>query len=130
MAGQAGFDTTGLLRLRRPPAAAAGDGRLRRCERRRPLGGAATGCSSPASSGLVPELVAANQLQQANALMSISRYVSFPFGAALGGAIVATIGSGTALLVDAGTYAEGALLPAAIRVPARARPASAPNFAR
>ena len=94
------------------------------------LGGAATGFSSPASSGLVPELVAANQLQQANALMSISRYVSFPFGAALGGAIVATIGSGTALLVDAGTYAASALLLAAIRVPARARATSARNFAR
>jgi len=94
------------------------------------LGGAATAFYSPASTGLVPEVVDKGQLQRANAFMGIARFLAFPLGAATGGAIVATIGSGTALLVDAGTYAVSALLLAGIRLPARARAAAAPNFLR
>src|SRR6266542_6083569 len=94
------------------------------------LGGAATAFYSPASSGLVPEVVSAQQLQQANAFMGIARYLAFPLGAATGGAIVATIGSGTALLVDAGTYAASALLLSGMRLSARASAAAAPNFLR
>jgi MFS family permease len=92
------------------------------------LGGAATAFYSPASSGLVPELVEKSQLQQANALMGIARYLAFPLGAATGGAIVATIGAGTALIVDGGTYAASAVLLCGIRLPARALAARAPNF--
>jgi MFS family permease len=94
------------------------------------LGGAATAFYSPASSGLVPELVEKPQLQQANALMGIARFLAFPLGAATGGAIVATIGPGTALLFDAGTYAASALLLSGIRLPARARTATTPSFVR
>jgi MFS family permease len=94
------------------------------------LGGAATAFYSPASSGLVPEIVRRESLQQANALMGIARYLSFPIGAAAGGAIVATVGSGTALLVDAGTYAASALLLGGIRLAPRAARAAAPNFVR
>ena len=92
------------------------------------VGGAATAFYSPASSGLVPEVVEPAKLQQANALMGVARYLSFPLGAATGGAIVATIGAGTALLVDAGTYAASALLLFGIRLPARTRTAATPNF--
>ena len=94
------------------------------------LGGAATAFYSPASSGLVPELVEKHQLQQANAYMGIARFLAFPLGAATGGAIVATIGSGTALLVDGGTYAASAMLLSAMRLPARMRAVAAPNFLR
>jgi MFS family permease len=94
------------------------------------LGGMATAFYSPASSGLVPEVVDRAQLQQANALMGIARYLAFPLGAATGGAIVATIGSGTALIVDAGTYATSAVLLLGIRLPARVRAAASPNFVR
>jgi len=94
------------------------------------LGGAATAFYSPASSGLVPELVERTQLQRANALMGIARYLAFPLGAATGGAIVATIGSGTALIVDGATYAASALLLLGIRLPARARATATPNFLR
>jgi predicted MFS family arabinose efflux permease len=92
------------------------------------VGGAATAFYSPASTGLVPEVVEPAKLQQANAWMGIARYLSFPLGAATGGAIVATVGPGTALLVDAGTYAVSALLLFGIRLPARARAAVTPNF--
>jgi predicted MFS family arabinose efflux permease len=94
------------------------------------LGGAATAFYSPASSGLVPETVPPTLLQQANGVMSIARYLAFPIGAAAGGAIVATVGSGWALLLDAGTYATSALLLTRIRLSARARTAAAPNFLR
>jgi predicted MFS family arabinose efflux permease len=94
------------------------------------LGGAATAFYSPASTGLVPQTVAPHHLQEANAFMSIARYLAFPLGAATGGAIVATIGSGYALLVDAGTYGTSALLLSQIRLPGRARTAAAPNFVR
>jgi len=94
------------------------------------LGGAATAFYSPASSGLVPETVPPALLQQANGVMSIARYLAFPIGAAAGGAIVATVGSGWALLLDAGTYATSALLLTRIRLSPRARTATAPNFVR
>src|SRR5207244_321867 len=94
------------------------------------FGGAATAFYSPASTGLVPETVRPALLQQANAFMSISRYLAFPVGAAAGGTIVATVGSGYALLADAAPYATSALLLSRIRLPGRARTAASPNFAR
>jgi MFS family permease len=74
------------------------------------VGGAAVAFYSPASYGIVPEIVRPELLQQANSYLAIARYAAFPLGAAAGGTIVATVGSGTALLFDAGTYAAGALL--------------------
>jgi uncharacterized membrane protein (DUF485 family) len=73
-------------------------------------GGAAVAFYSPASYGLVREVVPEDQLQRANALLAIARYGAFPLGTAIGGSIVVLIGTGTALLVDAGTYATSALL--------------------
>jgi MFS family permease len=73
-------------------------------------GGAAVAFYSPASYGLVREVVPEEVLQKANALLAIARYAAFPLGTAIGGTIVVLIGSGTALLVDAGTYAVSATL--------------------
>jgi Major Facilitator Superfamily len=73
-------------------------------------GGAAVAFYSPASYGLVREVVPEEQLQRANALLAIARYSAFPLGTAIGGSIVVLIGTGPALLVDAGTYATSALL--------------------
>jgi MFS family permease len=73
-------------------------------------GGAAVAFYSPASYGLVREVVPEEQLQQANGLLAIARYAAFPLGTAIGGSIVVLIGTGSALLVDAGTYATSALL--------------------
>jgi MFS family permease len=79
-------------------------------------GGAAVAFYSPASYGLVREVVPEEELQQANGLLAIARYAAFPLGAAIGGSIVALIGPGTALLVDAGTYAASALLLSQIHI--------------
>ncbi|HEX6701030.1 MAG TPA: MFS transporter [Gaiellaceae bacterium] len=94
------------------------------------VGGAATAFYSPASTGLVPQTVPTRLLQQANGFMSIARYVAFPLGAAAGGAVVATIGAGEALLLDAATYGTSALLLTRLRLPVRGRSAAAPNFVR
>lgn len=84
-------------------------------------GGAAVAFYSPASYGLVREVVPEEMLQQANGLLATARYAAFPLGAAIGGSIVALIGPGQALLVDAGTYAASALLLSQIRVASIAR---------
>jgi MFS family permease len=84
-------------------------------------GGAAVAFYSPASYGLTREIVPEELLQQANGLLAIARYAAFPLGAAVGGSIVAFVGSGTALLVDAGTYAASAILLSRIDVVSIAR---------
>ena len=80
------------------------------------LGGAAVAFYNPAFYGLVREIVRPELLQQANGYLAIARYAAFPVGAALGGTIVALVGSGTALLFDAATYATSALLLSQVRV--------------
>ena len=85
------------------------------------VGGAAVAFYSPASYGLVREVVPPELLQQANSYLAIARYAAFPLGAAAGGTIVAVVGSGTALLFDAATYAASALLLSRVRVTSIAR---------
>lgn len=92
--------------------------------------GAAAAFYSPASSGLVPQTVPAAELQQANGFMSIARYSATVLGAAVGGALVATVGAGWAILLDGGTFAVSATLLAAMRLPGGAGRAAATNFLR
>src|SRR6266550_5614660 len=84
-------------------------------------GGAAVAFYSPASYGLTREVVPEDELQQANGLLAIARYAAFPLGGAIGGSIVVLVGTGAALLVDAGTYATSALLLSRIDVVSIAR---------
>ena len=62
----------------------------------------------PASSGLVPDTVSAGRLQQANALMGLSRHVFGVAGPALSGVLVAAFGAGWVYAVDAVTFAASA----------------------
>src|SRR3954453_15932612 len=57
-------------------------------------GGAAVAFYSPASYGLVREIVPEEMLQKANGLLAIARYSAFPLGAAVGGSIVVLVGTG------------------------------------
>ncbi|MBD0349349.1 MAG: MFS transporter [Thermoleophilia bacterium] len=82
----------------------------------------------PASSGLVPQVVSAGRLQQANALLRLSHSGTAVVGAAAAGILVAAAGSGAALAFDAATFLVSALFLARIRVPGVAR-ARARNFA-
>jgi MFS family permease len=79
--------------------------------------GIATSFFFPASQGLVPETVPATQLQQANALLGLTRNATSIFGAALGGALVALASPGWAIAFDAATYMVSALVLAAMRLP-------------
>src|SRR5438874_760584 len=79
------------------------------------LHGAATGVFRPAASGLTPQLVPSEQLQAANGLMYLTLSVGGIVGPGVGGALVATVGAGWALLGDAATFALAAVLLARIR---------------
>jgi MFS family permease len=87
-------------------------------------GGASVAFYNPAFYGLVREIVPSESLQRANGYLAIARYAAFPLGAATGGTIVATVGPGTALLFDGGTYAVSALLLSLVRVESIARATS------
>jgi MFS family permease len=89
--------------------------------------GAATGVFRPAATGLTPQLVPAEQLQAANSLMFLTLSIGGIIGPAIGGALVATIGSGWALIGDAVTFAVGAVLLMRIR-PLGYVPAAAESF--
>jgi predicted MFS family arabinose efflux permease len=93
------------------------------------LTGIGTGFFSPASTGLLPELVPAEQLQAANALRSSATSAAEIAGPVIGGVLVAVAGSGTAIAVDAATFAASAVFLALMRLPAHAERATA-SFAR
>jgi MFS family permease len=79
--------------------------------------GGASAFFMPASTGLVPQVVSAGRLQQANALLSLSRNSTRIAGVALAGILVATIGPGWALALDGATYALGALFVGMLHAP-------------
>ena len=70
--------------------------------------GIATSFFFPASQGVVPQIVDARQIQPANALLRLSQTTTNIAGAAIGGALVATIGAGWAIGFDAATYLASA----------------------
>lgn len=71
--------------------------------------GAATAFFQPASTGLIPQTVSAGRLQQANALMSISRNGGSILGPPISGLIVAFAGPATVFMIDAATFAISAV---------------------
>jgi MFS family permease len=81
--------------------------------------GAATGFFSPASTGLLPEVVLAEQLQPANALRTSAVSTGEILGPAVGGVLVAAAGAGWAIAIDAVTFAVSAACLAMLRVPTR-----------
>lgn len=65
------------------------------------ISGALAGLWYPAFSGLVPDVVAEEHIQPANAFLSVASNGGLIVGNAVGGLLVATVGSGNAILVDA-----------------------------
>jgi DHA3 family tetracycline resistance protein-like MFS transporter len=65
----------------------------------------------PAYTAIVPEIVPREELLQANAMREVLEPLGMRFvGPALGGALIAVFGVGTAFLVDSATFAVSALL--------------------
>jgi hypothetical protein len=78
---------------------------------------------NPASTAIVPDLLPDELLPQANALQGLFRPMAVRLvGPAIGGFVVASLGAGTAFLVDAGSFAVSMLALAAIAT----RPSRAP----
>ncbi|EPK7358850.1 MFS transporter [Kluyvera ascorbata] len=82
------------------------------------LNGAAAGIALPASSALVPQTVPAQNLRQANALIQLGIYSGTVIGASLGGILIAAVGPGWGLAIDALGFAFAAPLYRLIRVAA------------
>jgi len=79
--------------------------------------GAASAFFGPASTGLVPTLVPKEKLQDANALLGLSRNAIEVFGPAVSGLLVATVGYEVVFAADALSFvASGAFL-LAMRLP-------------
>jgi MFS family permease len=81
------------------------------------VSGTASAFFNPASTGLTPLTVSPERLQQANALRGLSMASTGILGAAVSGALVATIGAGWALAIDAATFAVSAFFLAQLRLP-------------
>jgi hypothetical protein len=70
---------------------------------------------NPASTAIVPDLLPDEQLPQANALQSLLRPLAVRLiGPALGGLVVAGVGSGSAFLIDAASFLASAAAVTAI----------------
>jgi MFS family permease len=82
--------------------------------------GLADGFVIPTSQGLIPAVVSATRLQEANALLGLSRSTLGLLGPAIGGVLVAVGSPGGALLVDAVTFLAAAALLVRVSIPARA----------
>ncbi len=78
--------------------------------------GAARGVAGPALVPLVAQTVQPGELQNANALTELSRNAATVLGPALAGVLVAGIGAGWALALDAATFLIGAALLAVLRL--------------
>ena len=72
--------------------------------------GLADGFVIPAVTGLLPTIVSASRLQQANALLGLSRSVLGIIGPSVGGVLVVLGSPGSGLLVDSATFVGAAVL--------------------
>ena len=64
----------------------------------------------PAQSGVMPAICKEDALQKANALTNFMSNAAMIMGAAIGGIIVATLGSTTGLVIDAATFSIAGLI--------------------
>lgn len=94
------------------------------------LNGAAAGIALPASSALVPQVVPATDLRQANALIQLGIYGGTVMGASLGGIITSAVGPGWGLAIDALGFAVSAPLYFLIRVKSSKAATSQGNILR
>jgi MFS family permease len=85
------------------------------------VNGASTAFFFPASSGVIPQTVPRELLQQANAVLRLVQNATFIVGAAVGGIAVAAVGPGWAIAFDGVTFLSGAIFIGAMSVQAAQR---------
>ncbi len=81
------------------------------------VAGTASAFFNPASTGLTPMTISPERLQQANALRGLAMASAGIVGTAIGGVVVAGVGPGWALAVDAVSFAVSAFFLAQLRLP-------------
>ena len=79
-------------------------------------------------TGLMPETVSTDRLQQANALMGLTRNVPRVLGPLVGGAVVALANPGWLFAIDSATFVLSAVFLALLGVRSAARVAVTPGF--
>jgi MFS family permease len=89
------------------------------------INGFAMAFHAPASTGLIIQLVDKEHLQSTNALLGTARNGAVAGGAALGGVLVATVGPGWTLVIDAVSFGFSALLVYTLKPKAQIPPAAA-----
>ena len=93
------------------------------------VSGTATATVWPALTGIVPEVVPQEHLQQGNAVLALGTNVARVTGLVSGGIVVAGVGGGWALAIASAAFACSGVLVALMRLPSR-RPAAAPGPGR
>ncbi|AMW15038.1 hypothetical protein A4E84_39640 [Streptomyces qaidamensis] len=91
------------------------------------VNGAASSCYQPAAQALLPQTVPPESRRAALALSRTASSSAMIVGASLGGVLVAAVGPGWGLAVDAASFALAAASFALIRVQAAAPPAPSPG---
>jgi Major Facilitator Superfamily len=86
--------------------------------------GVADGFFTPAANGLVPQVVAGEDLQQANATLGLSENAAAILGPAVAGVLVVGVGAGWGLAVDAATFVLSAMFLSRLRIETEPRAAS------
>jgi predicted MFS family arabinose efflux permease len=84
--------------------------------------GVANSFTRPASTGLIAQAVSHAHLQEANALLDLSRSLSRVVGPAVGGLIVVAAAPGWALAIDAATFFVAAVFCLQLRISESERP--------
>jgi hypothetical protein len=79
------------------------------------LNGAAIALHLPATTGLLPQIVTTHELPAANALLATARSGAVMMEAALAGILVAGVGVGMTLLIDALSFGLSAWLIASLK---------------
>jgi MFS family permease len=88
--------------------------------------GAASAFFLPAATGLVPQTISAGRLQQANALLALSRSSVQVVGPAVSGLIVAAAQPGWVFAIDAATFVASAAFLSVLPIAATERPERRP----
>ncbi|WP_275292101.1 MFS transporter [Amycolatopsis sp. La24] len=81
------------------------------------LGGVCTAFTTPVLRGIVPQIVPAESLRQANSLLATGRNLTKVAGPAVAGVLVSTVGGGWAIAADGVSFVLAALLYQAITLP-------------
>lgn len=79
--------------------------------------GGASAFFNPASTGLLPSIVSAERLQEANALIGLTRGVTEVAGPAISGVVVALFGYGLVFAIDSASFVASFVCLAAMHLP-------------